>query len=586
MSTLSKETIELAHLETESAPPDALLNSQALPAPGQLHSDAVSLEVSIRIHGSRVTDAVRGAAAHPEPFEEQTTSMIVFPNGGVLRMSTSVNVGQMLVLTHLKSRQDAICRVKKIRSYSSSSSYVEVEFTHRQPGYWGVHFASDDSAPKVTAPSAPEGTSGSNGNGPNVVGASPSRSASPKSVVTTVGGPPANSPATKPESTFAPIGVHEDVQPSASMTAGSTGIAEITGAPMALPSKIEKPAAVSQVQKHAVADVQTPPLTNILTVTEFSVAEETLSDVPRPNAPSLNAVQSPRNSGQLFGVQLESKGSERQGSATAKNKNWMLIAACVAGLLVVAGGGYLLLHHRSGDLAVNPATSMVAHTQAMPPVATQSAPATSPAQINLKRSLDPVSSARENPAVNASDAKDTAVSASQTEDPAQSAQPGNSAPAKSTVPSMFGALNAHPVSTRESVQAPTAAPAVDSGGASPGENDVLPGITAGSSSVLAPPAFRPTGPVPVGGPVKEPRVVSRVLPAYPPLARQAHTEGDVVLDIVVDKSGNVNAMRVISGAPTLRQAATDAVRRWKYQPTMLDGQPISVQMQVTIQFRL
>ncbi len=116
---------------------------------GQVHSDAVSLEVSLKVHGSKVSAAGNGAAPQTEPFEEQTTSMIVFPHGGVLRMSTAVNAGQMLVLTNLKSRQDAICRVVKVRTYSNTACYVEIEFTHRQPGFWGVYFDADGPAAAV-----------------------------------------------------------------------------------------------------------------------------------------------------------------------------------------------------------------------------------------------------------------------------------------------------------------------------------------------------------------------------------------------------------------------------------------------------
>ncbi len=97
-----------------------------------------------------------------QPFEEQTTTMIVFPQGGVLRMSASVGAGQMLVLTNLKSKQDAICRVLKVRSFPNMQAYVEVEFTQAQPGYWGVYFAADSSAvPAKAAPAAPSVASAS-----------------------------------------------------------------------------------------------------------------------------------------------------------------------------------------------------------------------------------------------------------------------------------------------------------------------------------------------------------------------------------------------------------------------------------------
>src|SRR5208282_6583842 len=129
--------------------------NQTKPASGHMRSDAVSLEVAVRVHGSKVKDVVLGTTPHTEPFEEQTITMIIFPQGAVLKMITPVNSGQMLVLTNLKSRQDAICRVIKVRPNANLAAYVEVEFTNRQPGYWGVSFPSDGPAPAASAKVAP-----------------------------------------------------------------------------------------------------------------------------------------------------------------------------------------------------------------------------------------------------------------------------------------------------------------------------------------------------------------------------------------------------------------------------------------------
>ncbi len=145
MAPLTKDTLEVSNSSPiTSVPPSA---NQGKSASGHMRSDAVSLEVPVRVHGSKVKDVVLGTTPHTEPFEEQTSTMIVFSQGGVLRMNTPVGVGQMLVLTNLKTRQDAICRVLKVRPNPKLAAYVEVGFTHPQPGYWGVSFPSDDEAP-------------------------------------------------------------------------------------------------------------------------------------------------------------------------------------------------------------------------------------------------------------------------------------------------------------------------------------------------------------------------------------------------------------------------------------------------------
>ena len=75
-------------------------------------------------------------------------------------------------------------------------------------------------------------------------------------------------------------------------------------------------------------------------------------------------------------------------------------------------------------------------------------------------------------------------------------------------------------------------------------------------------------------------------PEYPALARQAHIQGKVELDAVLDEHGNVVEMKIVSGPPVLYQAALDALKKWKYEPTYLNDQPIAVQMLVTISFQL
>src|ERR1700685_1266720 len=136
-----KDAVEVASPIAEST--TAHVSDRPKPDSGQLRSDAVSLDVPVKVHGSRVTEVVRGITPHTEPFEEQTSTLIWFLRGAVVRMSTAVSAGQMVVLTNLKSGHDAICRIVKVRAYAQSQSYVALEFTNRQSGYWGVHFATD-----------------------------------------------------------------------------------------------------------------------------------------------------------------------------------------------------------------------------------------------------------------------------------------------------------------------------------------------------------------------------------------------------------------------------------------------------------
>lgn len=86
--------------------------------------------------------------------------------------------------------------------------------------------------------------------------------------------------------------------------------------------------------------------------------------------------------------------------------------------------------------------------------------------------------------------------------------------------------------------------------------------------------------------VQEARRISYVLPSYPPLAREAHISGTVELIGVIATDGTIQSLRVISGHPLLVKAAVDAVRQWRYRPTLLNGQPVEVIAPITVTFSL
>jgi protein TonB len=117
---------------------------------------------------------------------------------------------------------------------------------------------------------------------------------------------------------------------------------------------------------------------------------------------------------------------------------------------------------------------------------------------------------------------------------------------------------------------------------------VIGGILSSTPKSYIPPAptSMPKAPIRVGGRVMAPRVIIAPDPVYPSLAKQARIFGDVVIDSVIDVHGNVVEMQVLSGHPLLVPAALDALRKWKYQPTILNDEPVPVQLVVTIKFRL
>jgi len=81
-------------------------------------------------------------------------------------------------------------------------------------------------------------------------------------------------------------------------------------------------------------------------------------------------------------------------------------------------------------------------------------------------------------------------------------------------------------------------------------------------------------------------LIKKVQPAYPPLARQARIQGQVLLQAQISKDGSIENLSLISGHPMLAPAAIEAVKQWRYKPYMLNGEPVAVDTQVVVNFTL
>ncbi len=90
----------------------------------------------------------------------------------------------------------------------------------------------------------------------------------------------------------------------------------------------------------------------------------------------------------------------------------------------------------------------------------------------------------------------------------------------------------------------------------------------------------------VGGDIKPPKKIKDVKPVYPDLARNTHTQGVVILEITIGTDGKVKAVKVLKSLPLLEAAAINAVKRWEYKPTLVDGKPTPVMMAIAVNFRL
>ena len=96
----------------------------------------------------------------------------------------------------------------------------------------------------------------------------------------------------------------------------------------------------------------------------------------------------------------------------------------------------------------------------------------------------------------------------------------------------------------------------------------------------------PSGPIRVGGGIREPRKIRNVAPVYPEEAQRAGVQGYVLMEALIGTDGSVRDAKVLGGEPLLADAALTAVRQWIYTPTLLNGVPVEVLMNVTMHFKL
>ncbi|MFY9753012.1 MAG: TonB family protein [Candidatus Acidiferrales bacterium] len=126
------------------------------------------------------------------------------------------------------------------------------------------------------------------------------------------------------------------------------------------------------------------------------------------------------------------------------------------------------------------------------------------------------------------------------------------------------------------------------GGVSGGSmGGVLGGIIGGApGSNLPPPPKAAPSRIRVGGNVQQAKMLRMVNPIYPAIAKTAHVQGTIILHAIIAKDGAISSLQYVSGPPLLMRAAMDAVNQWRYQPTLLNGDPVEVDTTIQVVFTL
>jgi periplasmic protein TonB len=125
------------------------------------------------------------------------------------------------------------------------------------------------------------------------------------------------------------------------------------------------------------------------------------------------------------------------------------------------------------------------------------------------------------------------------------------------------------------------------GGQIGGQLGGVPGGQVGGTGTETAAPEKPEGPLRVGGDVKAPLVQHRVEPVYPDMARKTRVAGIVIVEAIINKDGSVEQVKVIKGLPMgMSESAVEAVKQWKFKPGTLNGQPVDVIFNLTVNFKL
>jgi TonB family protein len=479
-----------------------------------------------------------------ELFTEATTTALVFPNGGVIRLSVAVTPGQLLFLTNQQSRREVVTQVIRRRNNPSAGYYVELEFTEASPGFWGVEFPDVPEAIPVTpqqssaaeimqsAPAADE---------PDEETQAPS-AAEVEALMEEVEALRAQ---LRSMQTPAPATAATHTPPAAVTAPGQAAAAPELAAPH--PSVLTPPAANHQASEAAEHDHTEPsPANNSAPENKIgeSIPEKALEAddqdlLPKP-ALDFKKAKAPKQA-----VAMNAPPAPADSSGLLR----LLLLAAVS-LFAVSVAAWQL--HWLPWSSPNNASDGVA------------APGRPLAKPAGRPAAQPKSGASANPAA--------ATSAANT-----STQPGTGS---ATVQPNASGSDAAPSTSAEP---PTASPDT-SANATP-KDEPAPVTPVAKRSTIRSSAAPESSPVIDGNAaIVPPKLIKSVRAVAPGDALRQFVTGNVTLDALIDKNGEVKSMKVLSGPASFHKAAMDALKQYRYEPARQNGKPVSAHVTVTVPF--
>jgi Gram-negative bacterial TonB protein C-terminal len=497
--------------------------------------EPVALETTVIATGARPGDSL----AKRELFTEETQTVLVFERGAVIRLSAAVADGQLLFLSNKSTGKEVVTQVLRKRSFRPTNCYVDLEFTEPCPGFWGIEF------PKAGAASA----------GANAV---------------------------------AKLSADEDSENE--------------------PAKPAAPPSLQEVDrlKHEVAVLQTQ-LKSLIAGGPNRVPETAASAGGKPasgiSAELARKKEEEKRLEELFAIEAKQeeaqspkrlvahpKQSANPSEKRTGSKKWMIAAG--VGIVLVAGAGAVYRFAGFAGVATKAGASPAA-SQVAPGSAPATAPTSSAAHgIGSNASHQGQAAQSEaflpgtQPTAQAGGPKNTAVvqdspAAKESEfdsgDPSVLVRPGRPNSARGASGSPFNSSSVAEAA-RSGKRQPAAALHGTPAAAGSGEAPFSSANGSAAREGVAP------GVVPDGDGYVAPTLVHAVKPVAPPEALKNYVTGNVKVDALVDATGHVKSVTVLSGPSKLRDTAVREMKQYVYEPARKNGKAVSAHVQLSLQY--
>jgi len=435
-------------------------------------------------------------------FTEEASTVLAFENGGMIRLSAAVAVGQLLFLTNIGTTREVVAQVIRKRDFRPTSCYVEVEFSEPSHGFWGIEFPEMPELPPANAQQRD--------------------AAEFAHEVEAIADRP-RAPVRAPSALEVTALKHEvealRMQLKLLQTQSGAGNSSAPAVTLDVPTNV----AVTAPHGSAALPIDRE---------ETSFSEEDL--LPKPALDFEEALASVK------------RHSKRKQKLAISRRTLRLGLLFVTLLLVAASAAWY--QHR---LSWRPQPKRVSASAASS-IAARPSPTLSSAP---QQAADPQLTTR------ASAAASQPSPASH--DRAPSARAGAAGHATLVVPAPSNAAAA-------AVQKESAA-----------------GLSAAKRGVRRPSSEAPPDsatPSSEEAPIVPPKLTKSVRAIAPPDALRDFVTGNVTLDAVVDPSGQVKSMKVLSGPASFHTAAMDALKQYRYEPATQRGKPVADHITVTIKF--